>query len=557
MNRNIVTLVLLSCIACDSNAAGEGGIAGIEDQEQRILDGFDLSIVKPGNGTVRVSWESQGVGQYEVWASHNPYFAPGDPNSTLVGSGPQRQYSTLTNTEQYYRVRAPGAVVELSTTVGQLPYSLYSGYTKLGWCLVSEIDTWRELKVDIASMPSYGAMWDALTQTWLVGASLTFDVGEVLSVLHRHAPNPATYTAVGYVPTESDVQVDLLPGDNLVTSLPLRAGSILASDLLDIVESGERIGGWNPATQTTHWYPDDGDFVLPACSPVHVQVSAPSAWPPPQMCGDGFTSPGEACDDDGESSACDGDCTFAECGDAVVNETAGEDCDEGAVDTATCNEDCTAAQCGDGYLNAAAGEQCDDGNSTDYDGCSSECGYDLSLSCSALHALSPALPSGNYILDTDGAGAAPPFTAYCDMDHDGGGWTNLDFANDQVLLDNGHRVYCHGGLTSTANAITCDNPFFSSTTAMPLFHFACAGTDDSADYILDHMAPGLGHRNSVSLGFSQLQQRNVPGEGFSVLNLEYCYVEGQVVLWSDPLCDEYNRPTNASCIPNFFTLRFL
>jgi len=770
VDGRIIALALLSCIACDSDGSNKGETANIGFQEFRIVSGFDVSIVKVGTGTVRISWVSQGVSQYEVWASSDPYFTPGDPHSVLVASGPSLQYSTGTGAERYYRVRAPGAVLELSTVVGQLPIPLYAGYTKLGWCLVSPVDTWLELKADIKSKPSYGAMWDAAAQDWESDPCLTFEVGEVLSVLHYKTPTPSTYTMVGYVPTESDVDIELLPGDNLVTSLPLRTGTMMASEMLEIVPAALRVGGWNPLTQTTHWYPDNGDFVLPRCSPIHVEVYAPSTWPPPAICGDGFTSPSEECDDEGESEDCDSDCTFAICGDGIVNEPAGEqcddagagtgtcaanctfatcgdgivnageecdgggesatcntnctlaacgdsilntsageacddggesencnadctlavcgdsivntfageqcddgsesetcnadctlavcgdsilntssgevcddggesatcntdcsfatcgdsilntssgeacddggesatcntdcslatcgdsilntssgevcddggesetcnadctfatcgdsivntsvgeECDEGAIDTMTCNYNCTAVECGDGYINSPAGEQCDDGNTIDFDGCSSTCIIDFEESCSALHMAGPGLPSGNYLLDPDGSGAEPPVAAYCDMTHNGGGWTNLDFTNNRVLLENGHIVYCHGGLTSTATAITCDNPFFTVNNSMPLFHFACAGTDDSADYILDHMAPLLGHRSSTPLGFATLNQANIPGEGFSVANLEYCYVDGQVVLWSDPICDEYNRPTNANCIPSFFTL---
>jgi hypothetical protein len=45
------------------------------------------------------------------------------------------------------------------------------------------------------------------------------------------------------------------------------------------------------------------------------------------------------------------------CGDAVVQE--GEDCDAARQQTATCDLDCTFAECGDGVVNAEAGETCD------------------------------------------------------------------------------------------------------------------------------------------------------------------------------------------------------
>jgi len=49
----------------------------------------------------------------------------------------------------------------------------------------------------------------------------------------------------------------------------------------------------------------------------------------PAVCGDGTVEGTEACDDMGESATCDDDCTLAECGDGVLNVTAGEECDDG------------------------------------------------------------------------------------------------------------------------------------------------------------------------------------------------------------------------------------
>ncbi|MCA9515696.1 MAG: DUF4215 domain-containing protein, partial [Myxococcales bacterium] len=89
----------------------------------------------------------------------------------------------------------------------------------------------------------------------------------------------------------------------------------------------------------------------------------------------------EECDDGPNNTAnCNYDCTLPECGDGIVNFTAGEFCDNGAgviggetAESVTCNTDCSLAFCGDGKLNRSRGEVCDDGNNTNGDGCSADC----------------------------------------------------------------------------------------------------------------------------------------------------------------------------------------
>jgi cysteine-rich repeat protein len=62
---------------------------------------------------------------------------------------------------------------------------------------------------------------------------------------------------------------------------------------------------------------------------------------PAAVCGDGLVEGTEACDDMGESAICDDDCTLAECGDSVVNVTAGEECDDGnTMDGDGCDATC-------------------------------------------------------------------------------------------------------------------------------------------------------------------------------------------------------------------------
>ena len=96
------------------------------------------------------------------------------------------------------------------------------------------------------------------------------------------------------------------------------------------------------------------------------------------VCGDGFVQSGvETCDDgteNGQPNKCNATCTgttSADCGNHAVE--AGEDCDEGGVNTATCNADCSLPACGDGIRNPAAGEACDDGNASNDDGCLNSC----------------------------------------------------------------------------------------------------------------------------------------------------------------------------------------
>lgn len=76
---------------------------------------------------------------------------------------------------------------------------------------------------------------------------------------------------------------------------------------------------------------------------------------------------------------CDGDCTDPRCGDNVLNEPAGEQCDDGVDNMPTnseeCDYDCTFIACGDGVINTMAGtEGCEDDDPLDdFDGCTADC----------------------------------------------------------------------------------------------------------------------------------------------------------------------------------------
>jgi len=102
-------------------------------------------------------------------------------------------------------------------------------------------------------------------------------------------------------------------------------------------------------------------------------------------CGDGVTTRFEFCDDGtaqntGEYGHCKSDCSGLgpHCGDAVVDEDDGEECDDGDNLGALsgCNPDCTRGpSCGDGVRQPALGEECDAGpnNGRPGSGCSATC----------------------------------------------------------------------------------------------------------------------------------------------------------------------------------------
>ncbi len=71
--------------------------------------------------------------------------------------------------------------------------------------------------------------------------------------------------------------------------------------------------------------------------------------------------------------SCEG--TLPTCGNGVLDP--GEECDEGSdnsnVPNASCRPDCKERRCGDGVLDGLFGEVCDDGNTQSGDGCSADC----------------------------------------------------------------------------------------------------------------------------------------------------------------------------------------
>jgi cysteine-rich repeat protein len=116
---------------------------------------------------------------------------------------------------------------------------------------------------------------------------------------------------------------------------------------------------------------DTCDEAGDAC--VHTTVSP--------CCGDGVPEGSEACDDGNGSNTddCLNTCVLPTCGDGFLHAGV-EQCDQGAANAntpnASCRTDCRAQRCGDGVLDDLFGEQCDDGGTTGGDGCSAACGIE-------------------------------------------------------------------------------------------------------------------------------------------------------------------------------------
>ncbi len=169
------------------------------------------------------------------------------------------------------------------------------------------------------------------------------------------------------------------------------------------------------------------------CNPTTLKCATPT-------CSDGFK----------DGSEIDVDCggTCGKCGDGKTC-TAAADCVNGFCNPTTLK--CATPSCADGFKNgletdvdcggAGACARCAPKKScaANADCATSWCATgacQLATSCSALLAAVPGLPSGAYQLDPDGAGPNAPFSAYCDMTTDGGGWTFFAHVNQDYVGSN-------------------------------------------------------------------------------------------------------------------------
>jgi uncharacterized repeat protein (TIGR03806 family) len=114
-----------------------------------------------------------------------------------------------------------------------------------------------------------------------------------------------------------------------------------------------------------------------ACEPPNTVFCTHDCQVRTPLCGDGFLTPPEQCEDGNSSNGdgCAATCTLEFCGDGVVNNDGAEACEPPG--TASCGASCEfrTPLCGDGLLTAP--EQCDDGNVANGDGCTASCAVEL------------------------------------------------------------------------------------------------------------------------------------------------------------------------------------
>lgn len=169
-------------------------------------------------------------------------------------------------------------------------------------------------------------------------------------------------------------------------------------------------------------------------------------------CGNGVVAGGEACDDQGESAACDANCTAVSCGDGDLNVTAAETCDDGG-ESATCDADCSPAVCGDGNINGTASETCDDS------GESATCDFDCTV-----RVCGDGVTNATALEQCDDAGNSATCDSDCSFQACGDGFINgaagetCDDSGESAACDSNCTIaVCGDGTLNTTFGEQCDD----------------------------------------------------------------------------------------------------
>lgn len=185
-----------------------------------------------------------------------------------------------------------------------------------------------------------------------------------------------------------------------------------------------------------------------------------------EKCGNGRVETGEVCDlgdRDGDgardlSAGCDDDCTLPTCGDGIVNNAAGEQCELFMKDAEDheCRPDCKGfAFCGNGLLDPDEG--CDDGISADGDSTDDFCPSGLGLPCQLARCGDGFVHAGVEACDTmapDGGNCRPDCLRLIEC---GNGLVDPGEACDDANDDNSDS--CPDGEGGTCQIARCGDGF--------------------------------------------------------------------------------------------------
>lgn len=273
--------------------AAAGDVTDRNDGTARVA-GFDATIALAGTD-IELSWADQGAGSvYSVWRSTDPYFSPGDAGAIELATGlVDTSYTDAGGNDgvsYYYRAQATaGPSPGVSTTLGKFVQPLVSdGWTLLGFPLLESgnrdaqvlgdlipgtIEVWRwhpHFRYYTSAHPN--PPWNAPNFTW--------EEGEAAAVL-TNSSAATTYTQVGYVPLDDDVDRVLDVWQNVVT-VPLSMASTNAAVLSAQWPTVTQLDNWNMETQAFEQFyaPAWGtNFSIESGRGLWIYVDEPTQWP--------------------------------------------------------------------------------------------------------------------------------------------------------------------------------------------------------------------------------------------------------------------------------------